>query len=53
MEVIRTKIHGEYGNRPTMVVNIANMTFENDARVSAFLKFVDWRARLSNRRYVR
>lgn len=29
-----------------------NMTFKNDARVSAFFKFVDWRARLSNQRYV-
>ena len=29
----------------------ANMTFENDARIGAFLKFIDWRARLSNRRY--
>jgi hypothetical protein len=27
------------------------MTFENDARIGAFLKFIDWRARLSNLRY--
>ncbi len=27
------------------------MTFENDARTRAYLKFIDWRARLSTLRY--